>query len=184
MNNNKKYELKKNLTSTKLNISYILILLGFFEKEEKENNAFNELLNNYEELKKILNNLEEGNAFKLFYFFRKKVHTILYNTENTIEVDYIMLKEKIFSYFYLYLLISDDKDLVNYKYSIDLIRNNVNLQKNDNKNIYKTLILSIINIILIENYKQIEEDEENEDESDKMIEQQYNKLFNQIKKIR
>ncbi len=64
--------------------------------------------------------------------------------------------------FYLNLLINDNKAIVNYSYSIDLINEITNLQKKISDTIYKKIIISKIIIDLIYNYKQSDNYKEEE----------------------
>ena len=89
---------------------------------------------------------------KFLYFNKKKIHEILYEEEEKINLDNI-IDNKLSDYFYLTLLIEDNKDMVNYEYSFDIFNNLFNQLKQDNNNNYKNIILSKIIIELINNYK-------------------------------
>ena len=157
----KKY--KEKLISEKLFIPVIAILLGNINYENEQDPLI-KLISNYEEIKNILN-LKDKNIYKYLYFNMKKVHDILYDEEEVIPVDFKIEKTMIF-YFYLNLLIKDNKTIVNYSYSIDFIKEIKDFQKNNNDNIYKKIIISKICIDLINNYKQNDKlEEENEDKS-------------------
>ena len=100
---------------------------------------------------------------KIFYFNRKKVHEILYDKEEFIRIN---SNEKTISLnylFYLVLLINDNKEIVNYKYSIDYIKDIFELIKEE-KEALKKLILVKVLFELIDNYKNFDEYREDEEE--------------------
>ena len=157
---NRLKDYKKKLTSEKLFISFIPILLGIDYENEK-----NCLISNYEEIKNILD-LKEENIYKYLYFNKKKIHGIngiLYEEEEVINVDFEIEKTMIF-YFYLNLLINDNETIVNYLYSNKFINEITNLQKKIRDTIYKKIIISKIIIDLIYNYKQSDNYKEEEEE--------------------
>ena len=141
------------LKSKKLCFSYVYTLFGI---EDVQNNFFSNLLSKYDEIEKILN-LKEENIFKFFYYNNNKVHEILYEDEKTIKVEENEIEKKsMHFYFYLNLLISEDSTIVDYEYSINLIKKINDLQKKKNDKIYQKIILSKIIINLINNYKKLE----------------------------
>ena len=171
----------KNKISTKLCFSYLLGTdLNYFvevadEDLIKRNNLddkddsiiyepMTKMIFDYEEIQKILK-LNEENIYKFFYFNRKKVHKILYEVQETITVEYIEIKNLLSFCFYLYLLIKDNNNIINYSYSIDLIKKINLFQYNNNDRIYKKVLIAKIIAQLIENYKNdneinIEEEDE------------------------
>ena len=154
---NRLKDYKDKLNSEKLFISFIPILLETLDYENEKNS----IISKYDEIKKILD-LKDANIYKYLYFNKKKVHDILYDKDEVITV--IFLKEKIMIfYFYLNLLINENKTIINYSYSIDLINEINNLQKNNNYNIYKKILISKFIIDLINNYKQSENYKEEEE---------------------
>ena len=111
-----------------------------------------------------LNKLE---IVKLYYLNRLSIHNILYNLEKIVIVNYNNAKEEEnFAYFfYLTLLIRENDSVVNYSYSIEYIKKIINIfKKNINSNQYYDIIISKIIIELINNYKGLDEYEENENE--------------------
>ena len=140
---------------------YLSKLLPSFEK--KNNHPISHMLSNFEEINDILNN-KKDNKIKFLFYNRNKVHDILYSCEKTIEICSEMLGNELSNYFYLALLLEENKVTVDYEYSIDLIRDVCKLIKKENK--LRDIILSKIIIILIEHYKETEifdEDEEKEE---------------------
>ena len=121
--------------------------------EINDKNPISELINNYQEIKSIIN-LKTPNIFQFIYFNKKKIHKILYDSEKMINLDSILIENNLSNYFYLSLLIRDNDALVNYKYSINFIKKiNNQLISENNNNIYKTILISKLIIELINNYR-------------------------------
>ena len=160
------------LKSKKLCFSYVYTLFGI---EDVQNNFFSNLLSKYDEIEKILN-LKEENIFKFFYFNRIKIHNILYDNEEVIEVDNTINKN-IILYFYLDLLIKFDLSIVDYTYSLDLITKLNESQKESNNKKYKKIINSKIIIDLINNYKGYYKYEEKDNEILDKIESDNKKII-------
>ena len=129
----------------------------------------------YNDIKAIIN-LKEVNIYRFFYFNVEKIHEKLYDEEEKINVD-IGIEKGISFYYYLNLLITNDKSIVNYTYSINLIKEMNELQKNNKDKIYKKLILSKIIIDLINNYKKDDIYEEEEEEILNKIEKDNNNII-------
>ena len=128
---------------------------------DNDKDPIHNLLSNYDEIKKIYQNLNNNNDFfKFLYFNKEKVHKILYEEEEIYPINY---NDKItFSeLFYLSLLILD-KENVNYSFSIEYIKSVNNIIK-ENKEItrLKKILFSKIILILIHNFKGEDEYDEN-----------------------
>ena len=122
------------------------------------------LLSNINELNDILKN-EDWKIISFLYFFRKKISEILYYNDEIININSnIINKSNISDYFYLSLLVKDDPNIINYTYSIDLIKDLKNLLKESKDNNIKQIIISKIGIDLITNYKNTDDFDESEDE--------------------
>ena len=122
-------------------------------------------LSNMNELNDILKD-GDSKIISFLYFFRRKISKILYNNEEIININSnIINKRNISDYFYLSLLIKDDPNIINYIYSIDIIKELNDLLKveKDNNNL-KKLIISKIGIDLINNYKNSDNFDESETE--------------------
>ena len=107
------------------------------------------LIKNYSELKEFLSLFKDNDFTKVCYIYRKKIHTIIYDEEENILIEF---KEyKLANYFYLTLLIEENRDIVNYSYDFSLIQiiNNENVKEN---NMLRKLINSIIILVLLDNY--------------------------------
>ena len=123
------------------------------------------LISNFKETQKILD-LKEENICKFLYFNRNKVHQILYEDEERINIDYVGLKKNLSFYFYLYLLTRYNDIEINYSYSIDLIKEINELQNTNNDKIYKKILIAKIIIQLIHNYKQNDDNKIEKKEED------------------
>ena len=144
--------------SLKLNICYNFTLI----QTEDINNPITKLLSDFNEIKKILT-INDPNLLKFLYFNRNKIHKILYDLEEIIDLDGLKSSFYLYLYFYLSLLIEENPDVINYKYSINFIRNLNEEQIRENNKIIKKIILAKIIIVLISNYKQNENADEDED---------------------
>lgn len=140
---------KNKISSSKIEISFIIFLFGI---NENNNQLFEKLISNYKEIQAILN-LKEKDIFKFIYFNKTKVHQILYDEEEIINVDFEIEKNLSF-YFYFHFLIRENKWQINYQFSIDFINQLNSLQENNNDKKYQKMIISKIVIELIKNYKE------------------------------
>ena len=93
------------------------------------------LINNFSEINTLLNN--NSDKFKFIYFNKTKIKQILYDCEKEIIIDSDKIENTLYNLFYLSLLVTENKEIINYKYSIDYIkqlnefneRNNLKLKK-------------------------------------------------------
>ena len=130
--------------------------LEFGLLEINNNDPILQLLQNYSEFIEIQNYLNESLFFKLLYFNRVKFHQILYDEGETF---YICCDNiEISSLFYITLLIEENKYIINYEYSIDLIKK---IDKLKNLELYENIIYSKIILCLINNFKQLNADGRN-----------------------
>ena len=81
----------------------------------------------FSEIKKELKT-DSINIIKLFYYYRELIHSILYDKDQFISLDDIGESENLAFYYYLCLLIKNDREIVDYLYSFDLIKNINELQ--------------------------------------------------------
>ena len=154
------------------------------------------LLSNYNDILEILK-FKSLEGIKNIYFYRENIDNILYdeeksiiiechdnnnNNDNNINLSYI---------FYLSLLIDENRNVINYLYSFDYIRNiyNDNINNNAN-NKYKLIMIFKIIIQLINNYRNTdlydeerEEKELNEKELNEIEEESKRKIKENIKHI-
>ena len=126
-------------------------------------NPIFELISSFDEVSNLLENMKNENIFKLFYFNKDKINDALYDDEEIIQLNQELIKNDLSYYFYLFLLIGEDSNMVNYQYSIDIIKNiNDELEK-ENDNIFKSLITSKLILELIKNYKELDYYDEKKD---------------------
>ena len=127
---------------------------------ENDNDPIYKLIFNYEDIEAINKNNENDKIFQFFYFNRKVIHQIFYDTEiiwPVKSVDKINLSEL----FFLNLLILDNSETINYSFSIDYIEFIHSENKNKKKS-FEQMILSKIILSFIFNFKGEEEYDENE----------------------
>ena len=137
-----------------------------------EKEPISALISDFEEIKNILNKKECN--LKLLYFNKKNIHAILYKSDRVININELKISE-LSDYFYLISLIEDDNDIVNYEYDFNFIKNIYDKQLVNEKNNKLKIILSIIILKLISNYKGTNYYDEAED---------YTKIAEISKKIR
>ena len=148
----------KNTLSKKLNLCYFSTLF-FPEKNDKEENKnpINKLITTFPEIEAIVN-LGETDVLKFLYFNRIATHAILYEEEELINIKNAN-EDKLEFYQYLCLLIEENSSVVNYIYSIELIKKINELQtKLKNEKILKFIIAKII-LIFINNFEQSDNEE-------------------------
>ena len=117
------------------------------EGNKKIINPFFELIANFNGIDSILK-LEE--PLEYIYLNRYKIHKILYDDDNSINIDEKIVT-KFTDYYYLYYLIWCQDVVVNYKYNFKLVKNAYDMQIIAKKDI-KKIILAKIAITIIDNY--------------------------------
>ena len=168
--------IKNNLKKRLFNITKSLNELNY-------NKPISGLINNFTEINMNIPN------FKLIYFNNKEILKILYDKEKTFILDYSFLKSiNLSNSFYLSLLINYNENIISYEYSFDFIKK-INDQLNSKyNNIFENIINSKLIIDLIENYRQLDNyDEEKEEEELRKIENdnitKFKNNINEIKKL-
>ena len=152
-------------------------ILIFFEKNEiliKKN--YNALISNYSEIGKLLfsSHLKEQQITKLIYFIRDKCEKILYEEEEIIHFNSLNKDNNLSYLFYLDLLINQNIEVINYIYPFDLIIQTNNQNKKEDKKLTK-IVKSKIIIDLINNYQNIDSENEEDKKEDIMNIVNYNK---------
>ena len=175
-NQNKKYYINEKLSSFKLSLSYITVLLGIFDKNKEEPDEPLLKMVNYDDIIKILELKEKNNIKKYFYLNRKKIGKLLYEEDKIITFDKFP-KENLSSYFYLSLLIKESGNVVNYTYNLEYIEDTFNKMGEIDNKAYKKLIISNIILDMIKAYKEFDEYNEDNDET------QLDNIENESKKI-
>ena len=145
--------------------SYLCYKLTLINPVENKDDPMFKIVNSYEMVKEININYKEDNK-KFLYFNKDKVHKLLYDEEEVIKINNLP-NNNLSELFYLDLLILENLDSINYSYSIEIIRDVNNLNKNTNFKLKKIIISKII-LALIFNFKG--SDEYNEKFSDELNE--------------
>ena len=177
----------KNLSSEK-NLIYYATLSQPIEAEIKGmKDPINKIFDlfNIKDIKKIIL-IDEENIYKFLYFNRQKINFILYENE-----DFIYVKEnnniELKIIFYLSLLIRENENIINYTYSIELIKNLNDKRKKEQKKIRKIMIAKIL-LEFIYNYKGIDDSEKNyseyDDEVDRYIKENLETIHQNIDSIK
>ena len=160
MEENSKKVIKYKSLSFKLNLLFI-ISLNKFESDDKHYSAQG-LQFGLEDIKSIQN---LNNLFYLIFLYinKDKINELLYNKEELITIDFEVRDKKISQYIYLCFLIEEDKEICNYQYSFELINKLNEFQRGENGAILKKIIMAKIMLSLVDNYKQIGDNEDNKD---------------------
>ena len=142
MNQNEIYEI--------LNDENIIKNNDLIESERKILNPFLYLFGNYDNIRELLKTTYI-NIFEFIYLNKYKIHKILYVADSNIFVDFSLVKE--FSdYYYLYLLIKEQPEMINYKYDFQLIKGANGMLISAESWIQK-IICAIILLTFIYNYE-------------------------------
>ena len=177
----KRFSLRKKIRF-KISLSYSSTLND--STEISNNYPIYNLLSKYSEIEDIMkeDNLE---LLKFFYFNRKQINELIYNEEEVIEINSKIIKNKYIDYFYLTLLIEDNINIVNYEYTLDFIKE-INKQIKGNDNDYlRELMMSKILLVLIRNYKGINEyDEYNKNEIKELQNINFDRIERNINKLK
>ena len=161
---------KKDYISKKISICYKISTFS-------NNNLI--LLSNYDEVLNIINT----NKKDLIYFLysnRHNIHYILYKEEEVINIEINENNRNLFYYFYLSLLITENKDIINYSYSVDYINDIIdNYQKYiEDNNKLKKIIISKILLQIIDNFKNTDKYNEKDENHLKDIEKKNEEIIN------
>ena len=152
----------------KLNLSYngLINQSEFFSiiKNDDNNNEKNkpiiipfcELIGSYQDIENILLN-KEINIIEYIYLNKERINQILYDEETNIKIEQNYLV-KFSDYIYLYYILAESRDVVNYIFEIELIDafNDILLAT---KSKIKMIILSKLEIFFIDYYFEIKGDE-------------------------
>ena len=125
------------------------------DEQPYENSIKTSLINTYSELIEILNTIEKKTKF--FYLDNEEVYEIMYQEEQVIPIE---TKEYDYSFiYYLSLLIKENKEMVNFNFEIDFIKE-IDNENNNQENELQKLLLSIIILDLIYSYEGMKKNEE------------------------
>ena len=183
MNENKNKIFEKNkFWSSKTNLMFYSTIR---QQANIDNDPINQLIFNFQEIiiindnKNIKDqNIKAQDIIMFLYFNRNKIEKIIYDIDEVIEIKPNNVIKDLSYYFYLDLLISQNKGIVNYIYTIDFI-NEINKQRNniDKKENFKKILISKILVELIINYKGCDYYNEDEDDKSLQIIEKNNKIF-------
>ena len=138
------------------------------------------LFSNFSDISNFLN-MDIKNKILFLYLNRKNINQILYDEENFIKIETSKDNTNLKYYFFLSLLISENKDTINYIYTYEFINNANNYQKNiDENKIYKKLMIAKIILELIDNYNNYNDSDNREEENGSNNEEE-EKALNKIK---
>jgi len=174
----KKFSLVKNM-NFKLSYSFSSIKN---EVDIKLNNPLFELYSSFSEIK---NTAKEKlpNIMKYFCFNRNKIIKILYDEDQFINIDFdfdMLQKDDISKYFYLTILIEENKNKVDFTYSIKFIEKIDNEIKENNNSCLRNLIKLKIILELLKNF----DGEKNEKKFKEIEAKNINRIKENIKKIK
>ena len=150
------------------NIFNFKILLSYFatlnDKTELINNdPIYNLLSDYSEIEDIIK-IDFPEKMKYFYFNRKKINEILYEKDKVIEINSNLIQNKLSEYFYLTLLIERKKNIINFVYSYNFIKDINEKIIGINNYALRELIMSKFFLELINNYKGTKEFYDNDNQ--------------------
>ena len=114
-------------------------------------------------------NNKKDDIFKFLYFNKNIIHKILYYSEKIIQINSDIIKNDLSEYFYLILLLKDNPNIINYEYTIEEIQNINNQLNNENNNLFKKLIISLLILELIRNFKEMDSYDEEKNEKELQI---------------
>ena len=125
------------------------------DEQPYENSIKTSLINTYSELREILNTIEKKTKF--FYLDNEEVYEIMYQEEQVIPIE---TKEYDYSFvYYLSLLIKENKEMVNFNFEIDFIKE-IDNENNNQENELQKLLLSRIILDLVYSYEGMKKNEE------------------------
>ena len=124
------------------------------------NEPISQLIKCFNDIKQADNDI---NYTKYLYYYKDKIHKILYQEEIIIKID-DTLAQNFESNFYLILLIEDQPEFINYQFAINYIKLFNEIKKNE-KNKYLNIINSKILLSLINNYRNCTSYDEEKEET-------------------
>ena len=137
---------------------YLYHTIALKEESKIDNDPIFKILFKITEIKGVQN---LPGFTKYLYLSAEKVNDVLYESEETINVDNQLKDKDLSFYFYLFLLIMHNPDIINYVYHFNFIKE-INNWKNNNNNYILNIIKSKIILTLISNFKGFDEYDEND----------------------
>ena len=164
----------------KENILYKKIISFIHNSHEiREENSVDKIPFKFDNLMEFLKYLNDKkyNVFRFIFHYAKEIHKLLYDFEENINLDSFDIKKELNVYFYLYILINEESEIVNYSYSFNFINNLNNFNNSLDKKLTKIVFSKII-IKLINNFKDLEDyEEEKYEEKLELIENENLKII-------
>ena len=109
--------------------------------------------------------ITDTNKMEYLYLNKHRIHDELYEKDINIFVEPNMIGE-FKDYYYLYLLIKEEPEIINYKYDYELIKNLDKIVNSDGNSTIKKILLSKMLLTFINNYEQGLEEEQNQHEDE------------------
>ena len=160
----------------------LLIYSTLIQKEPNiniNNNPILKLKFNLDEINEIKQLIQEIQVqqkievfLKFLFIYKNNIHDILYENEEEMFIDFEIFEKKIYSYIYLCFLIEHNSEINDYNYNFQLIEKLNNEQTTEKEKTLRKLIIAKIIDVLINNYNQFDENEDNPDNYSKI--QNYN----------
>ena len=130
-----------------------------------KNDPFCHLLNAFNDYWQIVSFIKPKTNFIIFLYNNKeKVHDILYNADNYIKISDELLDSNLYNSFYLFLLIRDREEMINYILPFSYIKKLYNQMK-DEKFKFKNMIIAKLILEFLNNYKNSDNEDESIDEN-------------------
>ena len=168
---------------------YFNYLNSLSPNEVNDKNPIIELIESLSEANSIIKN-KIPYLIKLIYINKDIIHGILYEYQKFIYLDSILIDNNLFNYFYIILLLDYNIHMIHYSFSFEFIKkiNNELKNKKNNNNIFTNIIISRLIIELVDNYRQLENyDEEKEEEELGIIKNdnltEYNNNLKELEKL-
>ena len=135
-------------------------LLLFLSKQQGEFIS-KDSLNFFEDYQNLIDTLhqindQDYNIFKFIYHFRNNIHALLYDFDETIKINEFRLNFDFAELYYLYLLINENEEIINYTLSFEILLNSykniIKIFEENNK--LRTIIIYKIVSCLIKNFSE------------------------------
>ena len=123
---------------------------------------------------KMIQKLNLSDFLIFLYINKKEVHNKLYDNDKLLEINFEINNKKISQYIYLCFLIGKN-EMIDYQYIFELINKLNDIQRGEKEKILKKIIMAKMILLLIDNYKQILDNEDNKNNKHK---EELNEIFN------
>ena len=124
--------------------------------ELKNNIPIYNLLSDYSEIEDIFK-INKPEKMKYLYFNRNKINELLYEKDKVIEINLNLIQNKLSEYFYLNLLFEYNRNIMNFVYNYNFIKEVNDKIKTTNNDILREVIKSKYILELINNYRGTQE---------------------------